>query len=159
MILVGDLHTNPLPCLLILQQCPKSFRPNLIVVFPKLDYIMIFFPSGDPSLTVLCGRIETDLKWSSSAKTTSSASTESPSIRTHFPMMQSKLIIESLIQEEDFTVTLANKVEFLMRTPPSILQLGPMTTFGPITQPSPILALESYCSETSSLKQFRKKEK
>lgn len=78
---------------------------------------------------------------------TASPQTDTPSIRTHFPIREFQPMIDSEIQLFAFISQLCIRTQFFNRTPtiviclPSFtLQFGPITTFGPIKALSSISA-------------------
>ena len=80
-----------------------------------------------------CGKIIDSLIKTSSLICTSCATTETPSIRTQWPTTHCQPIIALRMKACALISVWLSTVELEIRQPPPILQLAPITTFGPIT--------------------------
>lgn len=91
----------------------------------------------------LCDKIMHSVILSSSLTSISSARQLSPSIRTHLPTLhfQERMLLS--MKAPVPTEQLPTKVQFLSLEPLRMMQLGPITTFGPILQPYSIVELSS----------------
>ena len=91
----------------------------------------------------LCGSIKLSLMKTSSLIQTSSATTLTPSMRTHYPTIDCQPTMLILTKACALIRVLLMTTVSASLTPLAIVQLAPMTTFGPITLEESTLAVGS----------------
>lgn len=109
----------------------------------KVEYIHIRICPEAEVVIALCDRIMHSVILTYSRTSISSARQVRPSIRTHLPTLHFQEIMLLSMKAPVPTEQLPTKVQFFSREPLRTVQLGPITTFGPILQPYSTVELSS----------------